>query len=53
MPALRTTHIEFSDVASSGATELIIKSSFNFMVFNFINGINMYKPLVMNNSALS
>ena len=53
-PALRATTIEFSDVANSRATDLMIKSgSTNFMTFNVSNGINIYKTILMNNNALS
>ena len=48
-PTLRATNIEFWDVANTGATDLIIKSGFtNFIGFNTINGINVYKPLLIN-----
>ena len=53
-PTLRAPNIEFWDVANTGATDLIIKSGLtNFMAFETINGINMYKPLLMNNNSLS
>ena len=42
-PTLRATSIEFSDVANSGATDLIIKSgSAKFMAFKDTDGINIY-----------
>ena len=45
-PTLRATHIESSDVATSGANNLTIKSgSTNFMAFNVSDGINNLKPL--------
>ena len=51
-PTIRATNIEFWDVANIGATDLIIKSGFtNFMAFNTMNGINVYKPLSIKNNA--
>ena len=45
-PTLRATNIEFSDVANTGATNLIFKSGLtNFMDCNVNDGINIYKPL--------
>ena len=45
-PTIRATNIEFWDVANIGATDLIIKSAFtNFIAFNTINGMSVYKPL--------
>ena len=53
-PTIRATNIEFWDVANTGATYLIIKSGLtNFIAFNTINGINVYKPVLMNNIFLS
>ena len=53
-PTIRATNIEFWDVANTGATDLIIKSGFtNFMSFHTINGINIYKPIIMNSNSLS
>ena len=52
--SLRPTHIEFLDVAYSGATDLINESGLiNFMAFNVSSGFNIYNPLVMNKNALS
>ena len=53
-PTLRATKIEFWDVANTGATDLIIKSGLtNFIAFTTINGINVYKPIIMNSNSLS
>ena len=53
-PTLRSTNIEFSDVATSGATGFIIKSgSLTFMAFNVSDGIHVYKPFLMSINALS
>ena len=42
----RPTYIEFSDVANSGAIDLIIISgSTDFMSFSISNGISLYQPL--------
>ena len=44
--------MSFSDVDNSRATGLIIKSgSNNFIAFNVNNGVNIYKPLLMNRNA--
>ena len=41
-PTIRATNIEFWDVATTGDTDLIIKSGlFNFMSCNTTNGINV------------
>ena len=46
-PTLRATNIELSDVSTSGAIDLIMKSgSTNFMAFSVTNGINIYRPLL-------
>ena len=53
-PTLRATNIEFWDVSNTGATDLIIKSGkTNFVAFRTINGINIYKPIIMNSKSLS
>ena len=45
-PTLRATNIDFSDVANSGATDLIIKSgATNFIAFNNSNSVNISEPL--------
>ena len=42
---LRATYLDFTDVANSGATDLIIKSgSTDFMSFSVSNSINVYQP---------
>ena len=53
-PTLRATNIEFSNVANTGATDLIMKSGFtNFMPLNAVNGINVYNLILMHNNSLS
>ena len=50
---LRATHIEFSDVATSGATDVLIKSSgITLMSFDVSNGMTIKKHLSMHNNAL-
>ena len=51
-PTVGATHLEFSDVASSGATNLTIKSGSSvFMALNVCNGIKIYKPILLNRNA--
>ena len=53
-PTLRTTNVEFWDVATTGYTDLTIKSGLtDFMTFNITNDINVYKPIIMNCNSLS
>ena len=53
-PRLRATLIEFYDVATSGATDLTIKSvPKQFMSFNDMNGNSIYQPIRCINVSVS
>ena len=53
-PTVRATNTEYWDVATTGDTDLKIKSgATNFMFFNTSNCINVYDPIIMNSNALS
>ena len=53
-PTVRTRNTEFWDVGTSGVTDLKIKSgATTFMTFNITNGIDINKPIIMNNNSIT